>query len=446
MKSTISVPQIIQKKRDGIALSESEIKDFVSKASTGEIPDYQITAFLMTVFFRGMTLDETANLTRAMVDSGERYDLSKIKGIKVDKHSTGGVGDKVSIILGPLAAACGLKVPMMAGRGLGHTGGTIDKLEAIEGYRAVLSPEEFSDLLGRLGCAIVSQSEKIAIADRKFYALRDVTATIECIPLITSSILSKKIAEGAQALVMDIKVGNGAFMKKKTDAVLLAKSLRAVGKKAGLEVRATLSNMDQPLGYAAGNALEIYECIEVMQNKKLNPYDLTSLDLKELTLHLCSHMLEAGKIVKTVSEGRKLATAKLQDGSAWNKFVEMIKAQGGNVDHLNEPWRYMKADKVVEIKAKKKGYVTEMNSEAIGRLLIQLGGGRNKAGEPIDHSVGFLFHKKLGSMLKPDDLLVTIFGREGTNFTEIEDRLREYIKISPSKKMAPKLIIEANVK
>jgi pyrimidine-nucleoside phosphorylase len=441
-----SAPVFIQKKRDGIPLSTEELKKFVMGVIDGTIPDYQASAFLMATYFTGMTFEETASFTKVMVESGEHYDLSMIKGPKVDKHSTGGIGDKVSLILGPLAAACGLKVPMMAGRGLGHTGGTIDKLEAIPGYRVELEKEEFVNVLQTVGCVIVSQSKKIAPADRKFYALRDVTATIECIPLITSSILSKKIAEGAHGLVMDIKVGNGAFMKGKTEAMTLAKTMRAVAKRAGVELRATLSNMDQPLGYAAGNALEIYECIEIMKNEDLNPYQLTSVDLKELTIHLCAQMLEVGKVVKNISEGRKLAIEKLKDGSAWKKFKEMVKAQGGDEASLEEPWKYMKSGRVVEIRCNKKGYVSEMQTEALGRLLIELGGGRNKVGEPIDHSVGFFFHKKLGSMVKSEDILVTVFGKTTTDFKRIEEQLHASIKITASKKMAPKLIIEANAK
>lgn len=442
----LSAPQIIQKKRDEIPLSPDEIRHFVMGMTKGEIPDYQATAFLMATYFTGMSFDETATLTKCMVESGERLDLSSIKGPKVDKHSTGGIGDKVSLILAPLAAACGLKVPMMAGRGLGHTGGTIDKLEAIPGFRVVLEKDEFVRVVSDVGCAIISQSEKVAPADRKFYALRDVTATIECIPLITSSILSKKIAEGAQGLVMDIKVGNGAFMKGKTEAVALAKTLRAVAKKAGVELRSTISNMDQPLGYAVGNALEVYECIEIMKGEEINPYGLSSLDLREITIHLCAQMLEVGKLVKNAAEGRKLAIAKLKDGSAWKKFKEMVAAQGGDVASLDEPWRYMKADRVIEIAAKKRGYVTEMNAETLGRLLIAMGGGRNKVGEQLDHSVGFFFHKKLGSMVKPDDTLVTVFANSKTDLATVEAELRNSIKISSVKKLAPKLIVEANVK
>jgi pyrimidine-nucleoside phosphorylase len=418
----------------------------VAGAANDSIPDYQLSAFLMATYFTGMSFDETATLTRAMVESGEHYDLSKIKGAKVDKHSTGGIGDKVSIILAPLAAACGLKVPMMAGRGLGHTGGTIDKLESIPGFKVVLPKEEFMQIVNDVGCAIISQSANIAPADRKFYALRDVTATIDCIPLITSSILSKKIAEGAQGLVMDIKVGNGAFMKKKTEAMALAKTLRAVAKKSKVELRATLSNMDQPLGYATGNALEIYECIEILKNEDINPFHLSSVDLKELTIHLCAQMLEVGKLVKNIAEGRKLAISKLQDGSAWLKFKDMVRAQGGDEKTLDEPWRYMKAEKILEIKCRKKGYVSEMNAEAIGRLLIQLGGGRNQVGEKIDHTTGFFFHKKLGSLVKAEDTLVTVFLNAKDDFAQIEEQLHQCIKISQAKKPAPKLILEANVK
>jgi len=444
--NTASIPQIIQKKRDSSILNAQELDHVVRGAVEGRIPDYQLSAFLMATYFTGMSFEETANFTRSMVESGEMYDLSKIKGPKVDKHSTGGLGDKVSIILAPLAAACGLKVPMMAGRGLGHTGGTIDKLEAIPGFRVVLSKDEFTKILNEVGCAIISQSQSIAPADRIFYALRDVTATIECIPLITASILSKKIAEGANSLVMDIKVGNGAFLKKKTDALALAKTMRAVAKRSKMELRATLSNMDQPLGYAVGNALEIYECLEVLQNADFNPYSLGSADLRELTIHLCAQMLEAGKVVRNIAEGRKLAIQKLQDGSAWKKFLDMVKAQGGDIAAVQEPWRFMKAARVVEIKCKKKGYVSEMQSEALGRLLIALGGGRNRLGEPIDHSVGFFFHKKLGTLVRADDPLVTVFGNEKTDFAWVEDQIHSMIKITTGKKTAPKLILEANVK
>ncbi len=442
----IMIPELIQKKRDGGTLTTEEIECIVQGAAKGTIPDYQISAFLMATFFKGMTAEETAAFTMAMTNSGERFDLSSVPGPKVDKHSTGGVGDKVTLILAPLAAACGLKVPSMAGRGLGHTGGTIDKLESIPGYKSVMNFEEFKAVLNSAGCAIIGQSEKIAPADRKLYALRDVTATIESIPLITASILSKKIAEGCKGLVMDIKVGNGAFLKQKKSALLLAKSIRSVGQKAGLEVRCTLSNMDQPLGYAIGNAVEVFECVEVLQNKKLNPYGMHSPDLKELTIHLCAQMLEVGKIVKSHSEGRKLAIAKLNDGSAWKKFQEMIKAQGGDLSVLTEPLQLLQAEKTVEIKAGKRGYITNFKTIDFGRLLIKLGGGREKLTDEIDHSVGFIVHKKWGSTVRPEDILVTIFGKKDTDFKEIENQLREIISIGSTKPKTTKLIMEANVK
>ncbi|MGZ3689804.1 MAG: thymidine phosphorylase, partial [Bdellovibrionota bacterium] len=327
--------RIIQKKRDGEELEAAEIAGFVRGITSGEVADYQATAFLMAVFFKGMTLDETVALTRAMLESGERYDLSAIPGKKVDKHSTGGVGDKVSLILAPLAAACGLKVPMMSGRGLGHSGGTLDKLESIPGFDVKLSRERFEHVLKNIGCAMIGQSEKIAPADKKLYALRDVTATVECIPLIVASILSKKLAEGTDALVLDVKVGSGAFMKSRDQARKLAKTLTAVARKSGLICRALLTNMDQPLGYAVGNALEVQESIEILMGAK-NP-EYASGDLRELTIQLCAEMLEAGKIVKGQAEARKLAGARLADGSAWRIFQDLVAAQGGQVQSIRRP-------------------------------------------------------------------------------------------------------------
>ncbi len=443
---TISVPRIIQKKRDRVPLSSEEIDRIVRGAVDGSVPEYQLSSFLMATFFTGMSFEETANLTRSMIESGEQYNLSGIPGPKVDKHSTGGLGDKVSIILAPLAAACGLKVPMMAGRGLGHTGGTIDKLESIPGFRVVLEKKKFTEIIEKTGCAIISQSATIAPADRILYALRDVTATIECIPLITASILSKKIAEGANSLVMDIKVGNGAFLKRKTDAMALAKTMRAVAKLSNMELRATLSNMDQPLGYAVGNALEILECVEVLRDQDLNPQGLPSPDLKELTIHLCAQMLEAGKLVRSLPEGRKLALSKLHDGSAWRKFLEMVAAQGGNSSFFDDPLRLMRSERTWEIKAVRKGYVSGFECEELGRLLISMGGGRNRVNDPIDHSVGFFVHKKLGSTVKKGEVLVTAFGNEKTDFRLIEERIHSIITITTAKKSAPKLILEANAK
>jgi pyrimidine-nucleoside phosphorylase len=340
---------VIRKKRDGHPLTTEEINSFIrglsdwSAGQTGPsvVTDYQATAFLMAVYFSGMTLNETIALTEAMLKSGEQYDLSKISGIKVDKHSTGGVGDKVSLILAPLAAACNLKVPMMAGRGLGFSGGTLDKLESISGFNVHLNREEFEKILEDVGCAMIGQSDKIAPADKKLYALRDVTATVDCIPLITASILSKKLAEGSEALILDVKVGNGAFMKTHAAARKLAKTLTHVATKMNLPARALLTNMNQPLGYAVGNALEVQECIEILKNEKRS--DTSSADLKELTVQLCAHMLELSKITNNLTEGRKLAHRKLQDGTAWKIFRDLVSAQGGSLEQIDHPEKLPRA-------------------------------------------------------------------------------------------------------
>ena len=433
---TITPAWVIQRKRDGEELSELEIREFIAGVSSGEIPDYQATAFLMAVYFKGMTPHETVALTRAMLESGIRNDLTSIAGSKVDKHSTGGVGDKVSIVLAPLAAACGLKVPMMAGRGLGHSGGTIDKLEAIPGYRASLSPEEFKRVLSDVGCVIVGQSEKIAPADKKLYALRDVTATVECIPLIVASILSKKLAEGTGALVMDVKVGSGAFMKTKDQARKLGKALVQVARKMGLPCRVLITDMNQPLGSASGNALEIVECIEMMTGQPV------AADFRELTLQLCAQMLQVGGLVKNVAEGRKLATRKLEDGSAWKLFLKMIEAQGGSAVPLLDTAKFPTAGQIVKWKAWKRGYLSKMDTQEIGRLLVDLGAGRKKASDPVDPSVGFIFHKKLGARVASGEALVTVHASASTDLAALEARFRAAVEITASRKPVPKLVLE----
>ncbi|MBC7692138.1 MAG: thymidine phosphorylase [Methylotenera sp.] len=430
---------IIQKKRDGEALKEAEIRFFIQGISTNEIPDYQATAFLMAVYFQGMTLDETVALTRAMLESGERYDLSHIPGFKVDKHSTGGVGDKVSLILAPLAAACGLKVPMMAGRGLGHSGGTLDKLESITGYDVRISKTRFAEIITKVGCSIIGQSDKIAPADRKLYSLRDVTATVECIPLIVASILSKKLAEGTQALVMDIKVGNGAFMKSKEEARKLSRTLIQVAKKLGLPCRAILTNMDQPLGNTAGNAIEVIESIELLRNER------PAADLKEITIQLCAHMLELGKVVKNLSEGRKLAHARLADGSAWQIFQDMVKAQGGSLEQILDTKKLPHTSRSLVWKATKRGYITRMDTEVLGKILVELGGGRKKASDSVDPRVGFYFHKKLGARVQSGDPVATVYVAEKMPtelLKELEALFQEAVEIRGERKSVPKLISE----
>jgi pyrimidine-nucleoside phosphorylase len=432
---------MIQKKRDGKPLGYDEIAAFIRGASSGEIPDYQVASWLMAVFFRGMNPDETMALTRAMIESGEHYDLSDVPGPKVDKHSTGGVGDKVSLVLAPLAAACGLKVPMMGGRGLGHSGGTLDKLESIPGFEVNVSLDRFKTILREHGCAIIGQSASIAPADRKLYAIRDVTATVECVPLIVGSILSKKIAEGAEGLVLDVKVGSGAFMKSREDARRLARALTGAAKKLKLPCRALITDMSQPLGYAVGNALEVAESIEVLRNQKAA--ELSSADLKETTIQLCAQMLELGGKARNLAEGRKKASAKLADGSAWAAFQGFVKAQGGSLEKFSDPRGADSGARVSTWKAKKRGYITRMDTEAIGRLLIQMGGGRVHAGDRIDHRVGLVFQRKLGAKVAPSDPIATIYTRpEQPDLADLEAKFHEAIEISGSRKPVPKLIVE----
>jgi pyrimidine-nucleoside phosphorylase len=427
---------LIQKKRDGLALSEKEIRFLIEGISKGEIPDYQATAFLMATYFKGMTPEETVHLTTAMIESGDRNNFSSISGAKVDKHSTGGIGDKVSLILAPLAASCGLIVPMMAGRGLGHTGGTLDKLESISGFNVKLSQAQFKEILKTVGCAIIGQSETICPADRKLYALRDVTATIECTPLIVGSILSKKVAEGAEALVLDVKVGNGAFMRSKDQAKKLARALITVAKKMGLKCRALITNMDQPLGFAVGNSLEVIECIEMMKT------GTGALDLKEVTIQLCAHMLEAGGKVKTIAQGRKLAAQNLANGSAWRKFQEMVEAQGGSLKQIHSTELFPLAHKIVQWKSPKKGYIVKMDTHEIGQMLVDLGGGRKKTSDEVDPSVGFVFHKKLGALVSTHDVLVTAHLPSGVDVGAWEKRFQSTLEIRSQRKTVPKLIAE----
>lgn len=434
---------IIQKKRDGKELKKDELHQFIQGLSSGAVADYQAAAFLMAVYFRGMSLQETVALTEAMLESGEHYDLSEVRGPKVDKHSTGGVGDKVSLILAPLAAACGLKVPMMSGRGLGHSGGTLDKLESIRGFNVNLTRDQFIQILGRVGCAMTGQTATIAPADKKLYALRDVTGTVECIPLITASILSKKLAEGTKALVLDVKVGSGAFMKTPAQARKLAKTLIQVAKIMKLPCRAVLTSMNQPLGYAVGNAVEVRESIEILKNEK--SMDLCSADLKELTIHLCAEMLCLGKLVKNLTEGRRMAHSRLADGSAWKVFQELVKAQGGDplqIQTLSGQNGLALAPRAVVWKAKKRGYLCKMNTEELGKILIELGGGRKKTSDLVDPSVGMIFHKKLGNKVQIGEPLITVFSQEKTNLAPLEQQFNASIEISRARKPVPQLILE----
>lgn len=403
---TISPPEfrvadLIRKKRDGGALSQPEIEFLVAGATSGAVPDYQIAAWLMAVVLRGMNGEETAALTNAMLHSGEVLDLSDLPAMKVDKHSTGGVGDKTSLVLAPLVAAAGLYVPMISGRGLGHTGGTLDKLEAIPGFRVGLPVAEFRRVLAACGCSMIGQTDKIAPADRKLYALRDVTGTVESPYLICGSIMSKKLAEGTDALVLDVKTGSGAFMKKESDAVFLAELMVETGERMGKKMVALITNMDQPLGRMVGNAMEVAECIEIMRGGGPR-------DLRELCLELAAWMLYLGSASKSVAEGRLLAEDKIKSGAALKKFRDMVEMQGGDVRTIDDPAKLPFAKHTVEVTAPVAGFVTSIMCEQIGTACVVLGGGRERKEDSVDPAVGIVVHKKIGDAVAVGEPLCTV--------------------------------------
>lgn len=380
---------IISKKKYGEVLSKEEI-DYVIKGYTeGTIPDYQMSALLMAIYFEGMTYEETSLMTLAMADSGDRLDLSGIDGINVDKHSTGGVGDKTTLILAPIVAACGGKVAKMSGRGLGNTGGTIDKLESIPGFRTALTEEEFIKNVNETGLALTGQTGNLAPADKKIYALRDVTASVDSIPLIASSIMSKKIASGADAIVLDVKVGNGAFMKNMQDAEKLAKQMVMIGTNSGRNTIAVISDMNEPLGYAVGNALEVKEAVDTLKGR--GPEDVV-----ELCLELGAQMLIASEITDDRQVAVDMLKKSIEDGSAYAKFAEFVKRQGGDVSVLDDCDSIINASYIVNVVSENSGYVSSIQSELIGETAMILGGGRQNKGDDIDHSVGVVLSKKVG--------------------------------------------------
>ncbi len=402
---------LIARKRDGHALSPDEIFSFVAAYTTGDVPDYQAAAFLMAAFLRGLDADETAALTRAMLHSGEVLDLSDLPGVKVDKHSTGGVGDKTSLILAPLVAACGVPVPMISGRGLGHTGGTLDKLEAIPGFRTALSIAEYRDVLARVGCVMMGQTERIAPADRKLYALRDVTATVESIPLIAASIMSKKLAEGVDALVLDVKMGRGAFMKAEADARRLAETLVEIGRSFGKPTVALLTDMAAPLGRAIGNGPETAECVRVMRGEAPAGGDVG--DLVELTLALAGEMLALGGVAPSPEAGVVRARQALAAGLAFETFVEMVEAQGGDLACLDDPGRLTGAPvAVVEVPPDARGVVAGVDALALGHAAVALGAGRRKKEDAVDPRAGFVLYKSVGEPVAPGEPLAAVFASD----------------------------------
>jgi pyrimidine-nucleoside phosphorylase len=414
---------LIHRKRDGEELSPEEVQFLVDGYTRGEIPDYQTSAFLMAVFYSGMTDREVSALTEAFINSGSTLDLSSIPGLKVDKHSTGGVGDKTSLISAPLAAAAGVVVPMISGRALGHTGGTLDKLESIPGFRTDLSVEEFLEQLAKHSLAFIGQTPEVAPADGRFYALRDVTATVESIPLIASSIMSKKIAVGLDALVLDVKVGAGAFMKKQVDARRLAQMMVGIGRRLDKRVQALITDMNQPLGYAVGNALEIMEVSQTLQNA--GPADLT-----RLSLELAARMIFLGKITKTLDEAREVAQAKLLDGSGYRKFKDVIAAQGGNPQVLDRFELLPNATGAQEITTARGGYISGIDAELIGQASSMIGAGRDTKEESIDPAVGVILEVKVGQKIEAGSILCRLYYTNGDHLEEAAELVEDAFRIS----------------
>lgn len=395
------VVDVIRKKRDGNELSAEELSAFVEAATQRSWPDYQLSALLMAICIRGLSAQETAHLTHSMAYSGTRLDLSDIPGPKIDKHSTGGVGDKTSLILAPLAAACGVIVPMMSGRGLGHTGGTLDKLESIAGFRVHLEESEFRSILQAIGVAMIGQTATIAPADRTLYALRDVTGTVESIPLITASILSKKIAEGIEGLVLDVKAGQGAFMKTLDDARALGQSLVRVATANGLTCRALITNMEAPLGCMVGNALEVQESIAVLKDKG-------PADLRDLSVQLAAQMVLLGGICDTIGEAETRVRKALESGAGLEKFRELVQRQGGDPRVIDDDSLLPVASGIEWFRAPRDGWVTAIDAEAVGIAAMDLGAGRQRSEDAVDHSVGIILHRGVGSEVKTGDILAEI--------------------------------------
>ncbi|MBI5662474.1 MAG: thymidine phosphorylase [Ignavibacterium album] len=425
--------EIIRKKRDNHSLTKEEIEFLISAYTKGKIPDYQFSAFLMAAFLNGLNKNETAALTEAMLYSGKVVDLSSIKGVKVDKHSTGGVGDKTSLIIAPIAAAAGVYVPMISGRGLGHTGGTLDKLESIPGFRTNLNLTEYKNVLKKTGAVLIGQTKEIAPADKLIYSLRDVTATVESIPLITGSIMSKKLAEGIDALVLDVKTGNGAFMREMKDAEQLAYSLYNTAKAFGKKCVAFITDMNQPLGNYIGNWLEVYESIQVLRDGKKN-------DLTELSLILAGAMIYLGRKAKSFEEGIEKAITLLNSGKAFDKFLELVKVQGGDISYIKNPDRYPKSRYHKKIKMLKDGFISFIDTYEIGMAAIDLGAGRLKKEDKIDPKAGIIFNYKLGDKINKGDVIAEVFSDSNEKINLAEKRILNSIKLSERKTKIPALV------
>lgn len=424
---------LIMKKRNGGELTKEEIYFMIEGYTKGEIPDYQMSAMMMAIYFMKMTEQETLHLTMAMAESGDMLDLSAISGVKVDKHSTGGVGDKTSLTLTPMVAACGVKIAKMSGRGLGHTGGTIDKLESFPGFSTEIPTEKFIDNVNNIGIAIMGQTKELAPADKKLYALRDVTATVDNMSLIASSIMSKKLASGADAIVLDVKTGSGAFMKQEEDALALAEEMVKLGKNAGRNTIAVVSDMDQPLGLAVGNALEVEEAIAALKGQ--GPDDFT-----ELCMTLGALMLIAGGKAKEEAEARKMLQKVIEDGSALKKMAEFVKAQGGDETVVYDTQLLPKASMIEPLAAQKSGYVQKIICDEVGICSLILGGGRETKESVIDLSVGIILNKKIGDYVKEGEALAYIHGNDKEKIKACGERLQMAYMIGEEKPLKDKVI------
>lgn len=426
--------EIILKKRNRENLSSEELKFFIKGYLNGEIPDYQMSSFLMTIFFNGMSDEETITLTEIMLHSGEILDLSEIKKLKVDKHSTGGVGDKTSLVIAPIAAVNEVAVPMISGRGLGHTGGTLDKLESIPGFRTNLSKDEFYKVISEIGVCLIGQTSEIAPADKKIYALRDVTGTVESIPLICASIMSKKLAEGLNGLVLDVKCGNGAFMKTFEDADTLAYNLKKISESFGVKTIAYITNMNQPLGNYVGNWLEVVESIKILKNEVNN-------ELTELCHILAGTMIFNGGKANSIEEGVELSKRTIENGKAYEKFLEIVKYQNGEVSYIENLEKYPKSKNKISVLSDENGYISKMRTFDIGMLGIEIGAGRMKHTDIIDPKAGFIFYKKVGDLVSKGDLMAEIFtDRDDLNY--FENKLKSCFVISENKPEEEKLILK----
>lgn len=417
---------LIEKKKLGQELSTEEISEMIKGFTDGSVPDYQMAAMLMAICFQGMSKRETVDLTLAMRDSGDVLDLSGIKGVKVDKHSTGGVGDKTSLALTPIIAALGVPVAKMSGRGLGHTGGTIDKLECFPGFTTEISEQTFMDNVNRIGIAIAGQTANLAPADKKLYALRDVTATVDQMSLIASSIMSKKLASGSDAIVLDVKTGNGAFMKKYEDSVALAEAMVSIGTMAGKKTTAVITDMDQPLGYAVGNSVEVMEAIDTLQGRGPE-------DFKQVVFALGGQMLQAAGRADSQEEAEKLMQSVIEDGTALKKFAEFVTAQGGDASYVYDTDKFPKASYTKEIPATKEGYVGRILAEEIGIACMTLGGGRETKESSIDLSVGIILKKKNGDFVKKGETIAVVYGNDTGKMERAMEKIQNAYEITAEK-------------